>query len=108
MTGEPIRNLSSLNREIQRLETDLKRKGDQLEMNLNYLQDNYGKMTLNSFMHKPDAGRESIKEKIFSAVWENDVVQKGIDSVVSHMAEGASSLIDQFLNRIRPGKDAKG
>ena len=105
MSGKTIRNLSSLNREIQRLEADAKKKGDQLEVNMTHLQENYGRMALNSFMRKPDAGRDSIKEKIFSAVWENDVVQNGIDSVVSHMAEGATSLIDQFLNRLRTKKE---
>lgn len=104
MEKRPIRNLTSLNREIRSLETDVQRKGAQLEKNMEYLQAHYGRMAMNSVFSGATRDHDSVKSKIFSAVWENEVVQKGVDQVVSHMAEGVGSLIDQLLSKLRSKK----
>lgn len=104
MSKGTIRNLTSLNREIGRLQDTVEKKGEQLENNMAYLQEHYGRMAMNSVFRRHDTGTESLKDRIFSAVWENEVVQKGIDSVITHMAEGATSLVDQLLNKLRTKK----
>ncbi len=104
MSKGTIRNLSSLNREIRRLEDAVEKKGEQLEHNMAYLQEHYGRMAMNSVFKRHDAGTDSLKDRIFSAVWENEVVQKGIDSVITHMAEGATTLVDQLLSKLRTKK----
>lgn len=104
MSKGTIRNLTSLNREIRRLEDAVEKKGEQLEHNMAYLQEHYGRMAMNSVFKRHDTGTDSLKDRIFSAVWENEVVQKGIDSVITHMAEGATSLVDQLLNKLRSNK----
>jgi hypothetical protein len=104
MSKGNVTNLTSLDREIKRLEDVVEKKGEQLERNMAYLQEHYGRMAMNSVFRRHDTGSDSLKDRIFSAVWENEVVQKGIDSVITHMAEGATSLVDQLLNKLRSKK----
>jgi len=104
MSKQKINDLTDLNVAIRILEEDVSRKGKQLESNMEYLQGHYGRMAMNSVFNRADHERESFKSKIFSAVWENEVVQKGVDQVVSHLAEGAGSLIDQLLTKLRSKK----
>ncbi|OQY95555.1 MAG: hypothetical protein B6D37_05125 [Sphingobacteriales bacterium UTBCD1] len=101
-----IKNLDSLEKEIYRLRLEAKNYEGKLEENLDHLQKNYASMTFNTvFSRSPDkeSGKERIKEKIFSSIWENERIRSGIDKIIGHLAdrasEGIESLIDKILHR---------
>ena len=101
-----IKSLDALEKEIYRLRQDAKKYESNLENNLDYLQKNYASMAVNSVFSKSEAkesGKEKLKEKILSSIWENEKVRNGIDKIISHLAdrasEGIETLIDKILHR---------
>lgn len=97
-----IKNLDTLEKEIYRLRLEAKNYESKLEENLDHLQKNYASMTMNSIFNKTSSGKEKIKEKIFSSIWENEKVRNGLDKIISFLTdktvEGIESLIDKILH----------
>jgi len=101
-----IRNLDTLEKEIYRLRLEAKNYENKLEESMDHLQKNYASMAINSVFRRPpekDQGKERIKEKIFSSIWENERIRNGIDKIIGHLAdkasEGIENLIDKVLHR---------
>lgn len=95
-----IRNLDSLEKEIWRLKLEAKNTADKIENNFEYLQHNYGSMTMNSIFSRSSSKGESVKEKIFTSFWENEKVQAGINKIVDHLADKTAEGIESLLNKI--------
>lgn len=101
-----IKNLDTLEKEIYRLRLEAKSFERKLEDNLDHLQKNYASMAINSVFGKSsekESGKEKIKEKIFTSIWENEKIRNGIDKIIGHLAdraaEGIENLIDKILHR---------
>jgi hypothetical protein len=101
-----IKNLDTLEKEIYRLRLEGKEYEKKLEDNLDHLQKNYASMAINSVFRRSSAkesGKERIKEKIFSSIWDNERIRNGIDKIIGHLAdraaEGIETLIDKILHR---------
>src|SRR3974390_3231293 len=100
-----IKNLDTLEKEIYRLRLEAKSKEEKLEENLDYLQKNYASMIMNSIFNRAHSGKEKIKEKFFSSVWENEKIQEGINKIISHLADRASEGIENLVDKILHRKD---
>lgn len=103
-----IRNLDTLEKEIYRLRLEAKNYEKKLEENVEYLQKNYTSLALNSVFKRPsekETGRERIKEKIFSTIWDNEKIKSGIDKIISQLAERASEGIENLIDKILHRKD---
>lgn len=100
---QKIKNLDSLEKEIYRLQLEARNTAGKLEKNFDHFQQHYGSMTMNSFFSGASKGKEKIKEKLFSSVWENEKVQNGVNKIIDHLAdkaaEGISNLVDKILHR---------
>jgi hypothetical protein len=100
---QKIKNLDALEKEIYRLRLEAKVTAGKLEENFDRFQQHYGKMAMNSIFNSASAGKEKVKEKIFSSIWENEKVQNGINKIVDHLADkaadGINSLVDKILHR---------
>ena len=97
-----IRNLDVLEKEIYRLRLEAKNTAEKLENNLDYLQHNYGSMTMNSIFSRSTkgSGKENVKLRIFSSFWENEKVQNGINRIVDHLADKTAEGIENLLDKI--------
>jgi len=102
-TSSKIKNLDTLEKEIYRLQLEAKNKKERLEENLDYFQKHYASMTVNSIFNRSSSGKEKVKEKFFSSIWENEKIQNGVNKIISHLAdraaEGIENLVDKILHR---------
>ncbi len=98
-----IRNLDTLEKEIYRLRLEAKNYEEKLEHNLDHFQKNYASMAINSvFRRSPEkeSGKERIKEKIFSSIWNNEKIRNGINKIIGHLADRASEGIENLFDKI--------
>lgn len=101
-----IKNLDTLEKEIFRLRLEAKNKADKLEKNFDHLRNNYASMTMNTVFNRAwrkETPKETLKEKLFGAFWENEKVNNGLNKILNYLAEktadGIESLLDKILNR---------
>ncbi|HVT86602.1 MAG TPA: hypothetical protein VHD35_15465 [Chitinophagaceae bacterium] len=103
-----IKNLDTLEKEIYRLRLEAKNYESKLEDNLDHLQKNYASMAINSVFSRSsekESGKEKIKEKIFSSIWDNEKIRNGIDKIIGHLADRASEGIENLIDKILHRKD---
>lgn len=100
-----IKNLDMLEKEIYRLRRDAKNYKDKLEENLDYLQKNYGSLTMNSIFNHTSASKEKLKEKIFNSFWENEKINEGINKIVGHLTDKAAGGIENWIDKILQRKE---
>lgn len=103
-----IRNLDTLEKEIYRLRLEGKDYEKKLEDNLDHLQKNYASMAINSVFSRSspkESGKERMKEKIFSSIWDNEKIRNGIDKIIGHLADRASEGIENLIDKILHRKD---
>lgn len=103
-----IKNLDTLEKEIYRLRLEAKNYESKLEDNLDHLQKNYASMAINSVFSRPaakESGKERIKEKIFSSIWDNEKIRNGISKIIGHLADRASEGIENLIDKILHRKD---
>ena len=67
-----IHNLDTLEKEIYRLQLKTKNTAEKLNDNLEYLQDHYASMTMNSILNRSCNYKEKLKEKIINFIWKNE------------------------------------
>ena len=98
-----IYNLDTLEKKIYHLQLKAKNTEDKLNDNLEYLQDHYSSMTMNSIVNRSCHHKEKLKEKIINFIWKNEKVHDGVNKVIDHLAdktsEGMEGLSDKFFSK---------
>ena len=97
-----IHNLDSLELEIYRLQLEGKNMEEKLVKNLDYLQDNYWAMAMNSFFNKTER-----KKNGESRFWKNFFKQEGFNTTINRIAgniagkasEGLHGWMTNFLGK---------
>ncbi len=100
-----IKNLATLEKEIYRLQLEAKNRKEKLEENLDYFHKHYASMTINSIFNRSSSGKERVKEKFFSSIWENEKIQNGINKIITHLADRAADGIENLVDKILHRKD---
>ncbi len=93
---ETIHNLDSLEREIYRLKLEAKNIEGKLDKNLDYLQDNYWRMTMNSLFCKDD--NTTREDGFWKKVFKQDGVNETIDTIAANITDKASESLHGWMN----------
>ena len=93
-------NLDTLEKEIYRLQLKANNTRNKLNDNLEYLQDHYTSMTVNSVLNRSSCRKEKMKEKVISLIWENEKIQDGLDQIIERLADKTSDGIENLLSKI--------
>lgn len=97
-----IKNLDTLEKEIYRLKLEAKQIEEKLDQNLDYLQENFSSMTMNSFFHKKKH-TENGKTGFFDSAFKNDTFNTAIgkitDRIAVKAADGFESLVDKIFEK---------
>jgi hypothetical protein len=88
-----IHNLDSLEREIYRLKLQAKNMEGKLDKNLDYLQDNYLSMTMNSFFCKDDG-----KKNGDGSNFKHEGLNATINTIAGNIADKASERLHSWMN----------
>lgn len=89
-----IHNLDSLEREIYRLKLQAKNMEGKLDKNLDYLQDNYWNMTMNSFFCKGDSKKNGGGSNFFR----HEGFNATINTIAGNIADKASERLHSWMN----------
>lgn len=105
-----INNTESLNEEISRLQSKAKELENRLDNSLNYLQDNYSAMIVNSVFSKagnmlPGGIKGGIIGTILSLILSNEKIAEAFSKITNHLAEKAADSIDRLAEKIVKKKD---
>lgn len=100
-----IKNIESLNEEINRLQAKSKALEDDLNESLDYLQDNYSSLIMNSVFR--GAGGMNIKNSVAGTVaglvLGNERIQSIISRLTTHLldktADGLEKLADKLVKK---------
>ena len=89
-----IHNLDSLEREIYRLRLQAKNMEGKLDKNLDYLQDNYWNMTMNSFFCKDGSKKNGDASNFFK----HEGFNATINTIAGNIADKASERLHGWMN----------
>jgi len=98
-----IKNIESLDEEIKRLQHKAKSLEGKLDDNLDYLQDNYSSMILNSVLPGVAGGinvKNSVAGTIAGLVLGNERIQGVISKVATHFIDKAADGLDKLADKI--------
>jgi hypothetical protein len=88
-----IHNLDSLEREIYRLKLQAKNMEGKLDKNLDYLQENYLSMTMNSFFCQDDG-----KKSRGGSNFKHEGLNATINTIAGNIADKASERLHSWMN----------
>lgn len=92
-----IRNLDTLDGEIYRLKLETKNIEQKLDKNLDYLQDNYWRMTMNSLFCKDDNNTK--EDGFWKNVFKHDGVNETINTIAGNIADKASENLHGWMSK---------
>jgi hypothetical protein len=94
---KPIRNITSLEREIYRLELESRRLEDKIGDNYKYLKSNFPSLIAGSAFRY--ATGKSVKWTILESIWKNEKVQDGVQSVVANVSERFAAWVKKKFGK---------
>ena len=94
---KPIRNITSLEREIFRLELESRRLEDKIGDNYKYLKSNFPSLIAGSAFRY--AAGKSVKWTILESIWKNEKVQDGVQSVVANITERLAGWVNKKFGK---------
>ncbi len=97
MKRKKIHNLDSLEAEIYRLKSDARNIEDTLDKNLDYLQDNYWTMTMNSLFCKDDHKKNG-ESSFWKSFFRHETVNTTINTIAGNIADKASEGLYNWMN----------
>jgi hypothetical protein len=100
-----IKDIDSLEREIYMLKREAKQLEHQLDENLDYLQQNYGRLTMNSVFSRARTGRELLSEKLTESIWSNEKFQYALNKVVNYFVDKTADGVEIMVDKIFTKKD---
>jgi hypothetical protein len=92
-----IHNLGTLDGEIYRLKLAAKNIEERLDKNLDYLQENYWTMTMNSFFCK-DKSKRNGEHSVWENFLKNDDFNTTINKIGGNIADKASEGLHKWMN----------
>ncbi len=94
-----IKNIQSLEREIQRLRREAKGMEKKFDDSFTYLQENYASLTMNSLL--PVRGVfKTIPQSIFQSILEHEKLRKALTNFTANLAGKASDGIELLINKV--------
>ena len=94
---KPIHNLDSLEREIYRLQVEAMNVEKKLSANMDYLQENAGKIFINTFICKRTTNKTG---QFFKDEMINSLVRTIADRIAGRAADSIDSIVEKlFHNR---------
>lgn len=108
--GKKLNSTESLDQEIIRLQARAKELETQLDDSLDYLQDNYSSMIMNSVFSKaggllPGGIKGGVAGTILSFILGNEKLVEAISRVTNHLVEKAADGIDKLADKIVKKKE---
>ncbi len=101
-----ITSIESLDMEINRLRAKAKDLEGKLDESLDYLQDNYSSMIMNSVLGKATGGLKSgITGTILSVVLSNEKLASAFSKIINDLLDKAASGIDRLAEKMTKKKD---
>jgi len=101
-----ITSVESLDREINRLQVKAKDLEGKLDESLDYLQDNYSSMIMNSVLGNATGGlKGGITGTILSVVLSNDKLANAFSKIVNDLLNKAANGIDRLAEKMTKKKD---
>lgn len=97
-----IHNLESLDREIYHLQLEARKLEDQLDQNIDYLQENYGKLLRRSLFNKAASATEhsgSFRGQLFHSFMQNEKVQGVLEKVLETVGNKLAEFVDKLSSR---------
>lgn len=90
-----IHNLDSLEREIYRLRLEAKKTGEKLDVNFDYLHENFDSLLMNSLSKSNMQNKE--KSNFLISTLKNRALNAVLTKITSHFADRALKSIDKFV-----------
>lgn len=101
-----ITSVESLDREINRLQTKAKVLEAELDKSLDYLQDNYSSMIMNSVLAKATGGLKSgIAGTVLSFILNNEKLANALSKIGGDLIDKAATGIDRLAEKMTKKKD---
>ena len=104
--AQKINTIQSLDQEIHRLQAKADKLEDKLDESLDYLQDNYSSMIMNSVLSKAAGGFKSgIAGTVLSFLLGNEKFVEAFSKIANHLVEKAAMGIDILADKLTKNKD---
>ncbi|MBS1573832.1 MAG: hypothetical protein JST09_00895 [Bacteroidetes bacterium] len=108
--GKKINSIESIDNEILRLQSKAKELESRLDNSLDFLQDNYSSMIMNSVFSKagsllPAGIKGGIAGTILSFILGNEKLVEAFSRVTNHLVEKAADGIDKLADKIVKKKE---
>jgi len=92
-----IHNLNTLDGEIYRLKSEAQNIEKKLDKNLDYLQNNYWTMTMNSLLRQID-NKKYGENSFWKNFFKHDGVNETINTIAGNIADKASEGLHSWMN----------
>jgi hypothetical protein len=99
-----IRDLASLEKEIQRLRLEAKGMEKEMDDNLTYLQENYSSLVMNSVLPET-GGYKGIPGTIIHLVLQHEKLREAISRLAEHLLDKVSDGLELITNKIFSKKE---
>ena len=99
-----IRNLASLEKEIQRLRGEAKSMEKEMDDNMSYLQQNYSSMLMNSVLPET-AGYKGIPGTLIHLILQHEKLRDAIARLAEHLLDKVSDGLEFVTEKIFTRKD---
>ena len=104
--AQKINNVESLDQEIRRLQAKADKLEEKLDESLDYLQDNYSSMIMNSVLSKAAGGmKNGVAGTVLSFLLGNEKLVEAFSRIANHLIEKAANGIDILADKITRKKD---
>ena len=101
-----ITTIESLDREISHLQSKAKQLEGKLDESLDYLQDNYSSMIMNSVLGKSASGLKSgVTGTILSVLLSNEKLTAAFSKIINDLLDRAASGIDRLAEKMTGKKE---
>jgi len=97
-----IKDLDSLEKEIQRLRHEARSLEKKFDDNFSYLQENYSSLLMHSFLPERD-GYRSIPASIIHLLLQHERLRKALTQLAEQLVDKASEGIEFLINRFFKG-----
>ena len=99
MKKETIHNLDTLEKEIYRLELEIRNKEEKLKSNMDRLQNNYGSMFRNSFFSKKEK-KDHSWSGFFHLLFGEDPLKTVLSSATERISENTAQKINALIDKL--------
>ncbi len=100
-----IKSVRSLDREIARLQAKAKTLEAELDKSLDYLQDNYSSMIMNSVFSKATGLKGGVAGTVLSFILSNEKLANALSKIVNDLMDKAATGIDKLAEKMSKKKE---